>query len=52
VLRYDGQTSLMTLIDGGVVRVRGMGTANSKYYIRAGRIENEAPNLVLSEIIV
>lgn len=48
----DGQTSLMTLVDGGVIRVRGTGTANAKYYIRAGRIENEAPNLVLSEIVV
>lgn len=48
----DGATSLMTLIDGGVVRVRGTGSVNAKYYIRAGRIENEAPNLVLSEIVV
>ena len=48
----DGQTSLMTLVDGGVIRVRGTGTTNKKYYIRAGRIENEAPNLVLSEIVV
>jgi hypothetical protein len=48
----DGQTSLMTLIDGGVIRVRGTGTVNSKYYIRAGRIENEAPNLVVSELVI
>lgn len=48
----DGQTSLMTLVDGGVIRVRGTGTANAKYYIRAGRIENEAPNLVMSEIVI
>lgn len=48
----DGQTSLMTLVDGGVIRVRGTGSVNAKYYLRAGRIENEAPNLVLSEIVV
>ena len=48
----DGQTSLMTLIDGGVIRVRGTGTVNSKYYIRAGRIENQAPNLEVNEIII
>ncbi len=48
----DGQTSLMTLIDGGVIRVRGTGAIGSKYYIRAGRIENEAPNLVMNEIVI
>ena len=48
----DGQTSLMTLIDGGVIRVRGTGAVDSKYYIRAGRIENQAPNLEVNEIII
>lgn len=48
----DGQTSLMTLIDGGVIRVRGTGVVNQKYYIRAGRIENEAPNLDIDEIVI
>jgi hypothetical protein len=48
----DGQTSLMTLIDGGVIRVRGTGIIDSKYYIRAGRIENQAPNLEVSEIVI
>ena len=48
----DGQSSLITLIDGGVIRVRGTGVVNSKYYIRAGRIENDAPNLMLSEIVI
>lgn len=52
VSSVSGETSLMTLIDGGVVRVRGVGTVGQKYYIRAGRLENEAPNLVLSEIVV
>jgi hypothetical protein len=48
----DEQTSLITLIDGGVIRVRGTGTIGAKYYIRAGRIENEAPNLVVNEIVI
>ena len=48
----DGVTSLITLLDGGVVRVRGTGTVNNKYYIRAGRIDGEAPDLVQSEIVV
>jgi hypothetical protein len=52
VASVSGETSLMTLIDGGVIRVRGTGTTNAKYYIRAGRIENEAPNLTLSEIVI
>ncbi|MFI3217038.1 MAG: hypothetical protein QX192_09575 [Methylococcales bacterium] len=48
----EGKTSLMTLIDGGVISVRGTGTGGAKYYIRAGRIENEAPNLKQSEIVI
>ena len=48
----DGQTSLITLIDGGVISVRGTGTTGAKYYVRASRIENEAPNLIQSEIVV
>ncbi|MBS3953614.1 MAG: hypothetical protein KGZ88_11760 [Methylomicrobium sp.] len=48
----DGTTSLITLLDGGVVRVRGTGTTGNKYYIRAGRIEGEAPNLTQSEIVI
>jgi hypothetical protein len=48
----DGKTSLMTLIDGGVISARGTGTAGAKYYVRADRIENEAPNLVQSEIVI
>lgn len=48
----DGNTSLITLIDGGVISVRGTGTAGAKYYVRAGRIENEAPNLTQSEIVI
>jgi|GEM_PF-1234433 len=48
----DGTTSLMTLIDGGVVRVRGTGTVGNKYYIRSGEIISEAPNLAQSEIVL
>ena len=48
----DGNTSLVTLIDGGVISVRGTGSAGAKYYVRAGRIENEAPNLAQSEIVI
>jgi hypothetical protein len=48
----DGKTSLITLIDGGVISVRGTGTAGAKYYVRAGRIENEAPNLEVNEIMI
>lgn len=48
----DGATSIMTLIDSGVVSVRGTGTAGNKYYIRAGRIEGDAPSLTQQEIVV
>lgn len=48
----DGSTSVMTLIDGGVVSVRGTGTAGGKYYIRGGRVEGEAPNMTQQEIVV
>jgi hypothetical protein len=48
----DGTTSLMTLLDGGVVRVRGTGTVGGKYYIRAGKIDGEAPNMVQSEVVI
>lgn len=48
----DGKTAIMTLLDNGVVRVRGTGTVGSKYYIRSGKIDGEAPNQVQSEIVV
>lgn len=48
----DGATSLLTLLDGGVVRVRGTGTVAAKYYLRGGKIDGPAPNLTQSEIIV
>jgi len=48
----DGTTSVMTLIDGGVVSVRGTGTAGGKYYLRSGRIEGEAPAMAQQEVVV
>lgn len=48
----DLVTSLITLIDGGVVRVRGTGNVGAKYYIRSGEIVSEAPNLPYSEIVL
>lgn len=48
----DGTTSVITLIDGGVIRVRGTGTVNNKYYIRSGQIQGAAPNLTQYEIVI
>lgn len=48
----DGATSVITLLDGGVVSVRGTGTAGDKVYIRAGRIEGAAPAMIQNEIVV
>lgn len=48
----DGVTSLMTLLDNGVVRVRGTGTVGGKYYIRSGRIDGEAPAMVHNEVVI
>jgi hypothetical protein len=44
--------SLVTLIDGGVVGVRGVGAVNEKWYIRNGALESIAPSLTLSEIVI
>ncbi len=48
----DGTTSIMTLLDGGVIRVRGAGTVNQNYYIRSGKIEDQAPNMTATEIVI
>ena len=48
----DGTTSLMLMLDGGIVRVRGTGTVSNKYYIRSGEIVSDAPNQTLSNIVV
>ncbi len=48
----DGTTSIIQLIDGGIVRVRGTGTVNNKYYIRSGQIQGDAPNMVQNDIVI
>lgn len=52
VASVDGETSLMTLIDGGVIRCRGVGAVSEKWYIRNGALESKAPSLTLSEIVI
>lgn len=47
-----GNTSIVQLIDGGVMNVRGTGTIGEKYYIRSGQIQGEAPNLVQEEVVI
>jgi len=48
----DGVTSLMTMLDGGVVRVRGTGTVGAKYYIRTGEIVSLAPSITQGADVV
>lgn len=52
VASVDGETSLVTLIDGGVIRCRGVGVIGEKWYIRNGALESKAPSLTLSEIVI
>jgi hypothetical protein len=52
VASVSGETSLMTLIDGGVVRVRGVGAVGEKWYLRNGALDSKAPALTLSEIVI
>ena len=52
VVSTTGTTSVMTLIDGGIINVRGTGTVASKYYIRSGVIQGEAPNMVQNEVVI
>jgi len=40
----DGTTSLMTLLDGGVINVRGTGNVGGKYWINSTEIVDDAPN--------
>jgi hypothetical protein len=47
-----GTTSIVSLIDGGVLNVRGTGNVNDKVYIRAGQIQGVAPNLPLNTIVI
>jgi hypothetical protein len=48
----DGSTSVMSLLDGGVIRVRGTGNVNANYYIQSGQIQGDAPNLPSFEIVI
>ena len=48
----DGVTSLMTMLDGGVVRVRGTGTVSNKYYIKSGEISGDAPSITQGADVV
>jgi len=48
----DGTTSVVTLLDGGVVSVRGTEAVGNKVYIRAGRIEGPSPAMVQNEIVI
>lgn len=52
VSSVTGETSLMTLVDGGVIRCRGVGQVGEKWYVRNGALESKAPSLMLSEIVV
>jgi hypothetical protein len=45
-------TALITLIDGGIERVKGTGTNGSNVYIKEGVIIADAPNLPTSTVVV
>lgn len=47
-----GTTSIINLIDGGVVNVRGTGSVTDTVYIRSGQIQGDAPNLALNTIVI
>ena len=49
----DGTTSLMLLVDGGIIRVRGTGNVGGKYWIDSQHIIDSAPNMIaLTDITV
>ena len=48
----DGQTSIMSLYDGGVLTVRGTGTVNAYYYMRGGQIQGLATTISPLDIAV
>ena len=48
----DSATSLMTLLDGCVVRVRDTGKVGNQYYIRSGKIDGDGPNIAQSEVVI
>jgi hypothetical protein len=45
----DG-TATITLLDGGVLRVKGSATAGQRVFVRDGRIEGDAPDLTQIQI--
>jgi hypothetical protein len=45
VLDHGDGTATITLLDGGVLRVKGRATAGQRVFVRDGRIEGEAPDL-------
>lgn len=47
-----GTSSIVQLIDGGVMNVRGTGEVSDKVYVRSGQIQGEAPNLVQNDIVI
>ena len=52
VVAINGDTCILTLLDGGVITARGVGVVGAAYYVRNGLIESASPDLVLSEIII
>jgi hypothetical protein len=51
ITSYDNK-SILTLLDGGVITARGMGTVGLNYYVRNGLIESAAPNLSSFDIVI
>lgn len=47
-----GTSSLVTLIDGGVETVKGLGVVGTNVYIKGGEIVSKAPTLPTSTVIV
>lgn len=52
LISTSGNTSLMQMIGGGTLSVRGTGEQDEKYYIRSGQIQGEAPDLVQSDVVI
>ncbi len=52
LLSTSGNTSLMQMIGGGTLSVRGTENPDKKYYIRSGQIQGEAPDLTQEEVVI
>lgn len=48
----SGNTTLITLYGGGVIRVRGIGVPGNNYYIQSGELKGLAPSLTQTEIVI